>query len=115
MGDNDAGAAAHELFQCLLDGQFALGVKGAGGFVEDKDRWVFQYGTCNADALALPTAEVEPPIADVGFVALLHLVDEFVGVSYVSRFTHLLLGEIGSAESYIVGYGVVKKDAVLRH
>ena len=37
MGDDQCGAAMHELVEGVLHEVFALGVKGAGGLVEDED------------------------------------------------------------------------------
>ena len=53
VGDGDGRPSFGELFQALLDPAFALVIKGAGCFVKDKDRRIFQKYTGDGDALFL--------------------------------------------------------------
>lgn len=41
VGDDDAGAVFHEVFEGVLDEFFGFGVEGGSGFVEDEDWGVF--------------------------------------------------------------------------
>ena len=115
VGDDDAGAALHELVEGLLDDVFALGVEGTGGFVEDEDGRVFEDGAGDAETLALSATEVESTVADGGVVALLHEGDEFVGVSHLCGMADGIDAVVGATEGDVVGDGVVEEDAVLRH
>ena len=42
VGDDQAGTSLHQSVQCLLDQDFAFGVEGTGGFVEDQDTGSFR-------------------------------------------------------------------------
>ena len=108
VGNDYAGASLHELVEGLLDGEFALGVEGAGGFVEYEDGRVFEYGACYAKALALPATEGDAAVADVGVVALRQLGDELVGMGDGGGVANVLGGVVGATEGYVVGHGVVE-------
>ena len=53
VGDDDAGPAVHQAFQCLLNQPFGFIIQRAGGFVEQQDGCVFQDGACNGNTLPL--------------------------------------------------------------
>ena len=53
MGDDKGGAALHEALERDLHQALALAVEGAGGFIENKDRGVFENRPGDGDALAL--------------------------------------------------------------
>ena len=111
---NDACTSQHELVEGLLDGKFALSVECAGGFVEDENRRVFEYSAGNAEALPLSTTEGNAAVTYIGIVALRELGDEFVGMGNGGGAAHLFGTVTCAAEGYIVDYGVVEEDAVLR-
>ena len=114
MGDDDAGASLHEFGEGLLDGLLAFGVEGGGGFVENEDGRVFEYGSGYAEALALSAAEGDAAVADGGLVAEGEGVDEGVGVCDGGGLFDEVEAVVGVAEGYVVGDGVVEEDAVLR-
>ena len=68
--DGEGGAADLEFFQGFLDETFAVGVEGAGGFVEDEDLWIGDDGAGDAEPLALATGEAGAAFADRGVIAL---------------------------------------------
>jgi hypothetical protein len=55
VGDDDGGASFHQAIKGFFDEEFAFCVKGAGGFVEDQDAWIFEYGSRNGHPLFLST------------------------------------------------------------
>ena len=113
VSDDDGGAAAHDGFEGLLDGAFAFGVEGGGGFVEDEDGCFAEDGACYGEALSLAAGEVEATVADEGVVALREGVDELVGVGDACGLSDLLAGVAFGAEGDVGGDGVVEEDAVL--
>ncbi len=114
MGDDDAGASLHEFGEGLLDGLLAFGVEGGGGFVENENGRVFEYGAGYAEALALSAAEGDAAVADGGLVAEREGVDEGVGVGDGGGLFDKVEAVVGVAEGNVVGDGVVEEDAVLR-
>lgn len=78
--DNDAGAPFKHLEERLLHQAFALGVQGAGGLVQDQDRWVLEHGASDAQALFLATTKAVATIADVGLVAAFEPGDKVVRI-----------------------------------
>ena len=98
----------------MLDGLLAFGVEGGGGFVENEDGRVFEYGAGYAEALALSAAEGDAAVADGGLVAEREGVDEGVGVCDGGGLFDEVEAVVGVAEGNVVGDGVVEEDAVLR-
>ena len=70
VGDDQGGAVAHGVFERGLHIALAGGVEGAGGFVEQQQRGVFENGAGDADALALSAAQAHAAFAQIGGVAL---------------------------------------------
>ncbi len=85
MGDEEGGAALHEVRERGLDVGFAFGVEGAGGLVEDEDGGVFEDGAGDGEALAFAAGETHAFFADDGVVALGHAQDEVVGEGHAWR------------------------------
>jgi hypothetical protein len=61
MGNDDAASVAHKVVQSPLDDGFGFRVQGAGGFIEDEQGWVLEYGSGDGDALFLAAREFDPP------------------------------------------------------
>lgn len=113
VGNGDGGAAFHKGVETLLHSEFALGIKGRGSLVENKDRGIAEEGTGDADALALATRKVEATVADGGVVAVGERLDKVVGKSGTRGGTDLVEGVAVGSESDVGGHGVVEEDAVL--
>lgn len=64
VSDHDAGTAFHELVEAGLDELFALAIEGTSGFVQHKDRRVFENCPGDGDALSLAARELDTPFAD---------------------------------------------------
>ena len=80
VGDDEGGAAAHDLLQRGPDAELGLDVDAAGGVVEDEDARVHHERPRDRDALALAAAEREAALTDDGLVALGERLDEVVGL-----------------------------------
>src|SRR5579862_1870958 len=78
MGDDDDGAAAHQVAEGYLHERFAFGVECGGGFVEDEDGRVFEDGAGDGEALTFASGETEAFFADDGVVTVGHAQDEVV-------------------------------------
>ena len=66
VGDDDAGAAAHQPLERLLDQPLALRIERAGRLVEQQQRRVAQDGPRDGDALALPAGQPDALLAQEG-------------------------------------------------
>ena len=63
VGDHQRGAVLHQAFERLLDELFALGIQGAGRFVEQQDRRIAQQRAGDGDALLLAAGKLRAPFA----------------------------------------------------
>ena len=70
VGDDDRGAAPHDLGEGVADLVLLGGVDRRGGVVEDQHPGVGEDRPGDGDALALPAREREAPLADRRVVAL---------------------------------------------
>ena len=70
VGDEERGAAGHDLAERGVDLLLGRGVDRRRGVVEDQDPGVGDDGPGQGDALALPAGQREPPLADHGVVAV---------------------------------------------
>ena len=63
MSDHDNGEVATlhslQIDDCVLHFSFTLGVKGARSFIEHKDLWLLDQGTCDGDSLLLASRQVQ--------------------------------------------------------
>ena len=54
VGDNQSGAPLHQAGQGLLDQVLTLGIKGAGGLIQQQNRCIHQQRPGNGQPLPLP-------------------------------------------------------------
>ena len=80
VGDDKGGAAAHQFAEAGQDEFFVFDVEGAGRFVQEEDRRVFQKGAGEIDALTFAHGETGGGFADDGVVALGQAFDELGGL-----------------------------------
>ncbi|MNF61828.1 hypothetical protein D3C84_434920 [compost metagenome] len=85
MGDDQGGAVFHQAWQGLLDQVFALGIEGAGGFIEQQNGRIDQQRPCDGESLALAAGQTEPAITQVGLITVGHGLDKVVGIGNVCR------------------------------
>src|SRR5450631_85502 len=113
MGDDEGGAADHQVGQGFLHVHFRFGVEFGGGFVENQNRRVFEDGAGDGDALALAAAETGAAFTDYGVVALGEFRDEVGGESGLCGGFHASFRDAGQAVADIVPDGVVEEDVFL--
>src|SRR5262245_19083079 len=100
MGDHESGAAGHQSTEVGLDGALGLGVKRAGGFVENKDWWVVVNGAGDGYALTLPAGKSESGFAHFSFVTKGQAHDEIVGIRELR----------GPENALEIGSGIAERD-----
>ena len=113
MGDDEGGAALHEEVEAVLDEGFGFGVEGAGGFVENEDAGVGEYGAGDGEALALAAGELDAALADDGVVALGETLGELVDAGDGAGFHELFFGGGGAGELYVFADGSVEEEGLL--
>src|SRR5690606_25333544 len=79
MGDDDRGAADHQLLDGRLHPPLGLHVQGGGRLVQHQDRRVREEGPRDRHPLALAAGKLDAPLADEGVVAARQPGDEVVG------------------------------------
>ena len=65
VGDDERRAPAGEVFEAILNFIFAFGIERGRRFVENQNRRVFQKGTGNSEALALPAGNAATDISEL--------------------------------------------------
>ncbi len=113
--DDEGGASLHEPLQGLLHEGLRRGVKGRGGLVEQQQARIAQQGPGDGDALALPTAQLDPPLAHLGVVAVGQIHDEVVRVGGTGRLGHRLVGRIEPPVPDVLPDRGVEQVHLLRH
>ena len=78
VGNDQRGAALHQLGEGFLHCPLGGGIQRAGGFIQQQDRRVFEYRPGDGKALALPAGKFHAQRPDLGIIALWHGHDEFV-------------------------------------
>ena len=114
MRNAQRGAPIHQGFQGILHQPLALGVEGAGGFVQDQNGRVLQDRAGNGQSLTLTAAQTASPFADHEIVAALLGQDELVGIRGAGRRLDLGVSGPGAAEAQVVADGLVEQNRLLR-
>jgi hypothetical protein len=106
----------HEPLQRVLDEELGLGVKRAGGLVEDEHRRVLEEGAGNSDALLLAAREGDAALADERVVAVVERVDQGRAVRPHRRRPHRAVpnGRPGPIR-YVVRYRPREEHRLRRH
>ena len=80
VGNHQHGVLPFKLINGLLHQPFALGVEGAGGFIQDEQLGIAKDGAGQGEPLALATTEPIAPFADQGVEAIREVGDEAGGL-----------------------------------
>ena len=115
VGDDEGGAALHQLRQAGLDHGFRLGVERAGGFVEDEDARVGQNGAGDGKALALAAGELDAALADDGVVGFGEALGEFVDAGDAAGEQKVVFGGLGAGKHDVFADGAVEEECVLKN
>src|SRR5690349_16130411 len=76
MRDDKGGPPHHQIGEGFLHVKFGFGVKFRSGFIENKDRRVFQNSPRDGDPLALPAAEPRSALSNHSIVPIWKRKDE---------------------------------------
>ena len=82
VGNDEGRPALHEFEDGPHDGVFSAGIEGAGRLIEQEDRRIFQKRPGNADALALPDAQVATAFTDGAVEPLRHALNEIESLGF---------------------------------
>src|ERR1019366_8882530 len=95
--------------------RFDVHVNGAGGVVENEYGRIDQQRARNGDALALPTREGVPALADHRVVTLGEVHDELVRVGGLSGVLDFLQGRVRSAVGNVLEDRDGKEEGLVKH
>ena len=115
MGDDQGGAVGHGALERGLHHALALCVQGAGGFIEQQQRWVFQDGAGDGQALALTPRQAHTAFAQKAVIALGQLGQKFVRIGRLGGGDDLGVAGLGSAVADVVPRRARKNHRLLRH
>ena len=93
----------------------ALGVQGAGGFVQQQQRRVFQQRARNRNALALAAGQAHTALAQKGGIALGQCLQKIVCKGLARSSKHLGIAGTGAAIADVFQRAGRKNHRVLRH
>ncbi len=99
MGDEDGGAALHDLAEAGEDLLFGVGVDAGEGVVEDEDAGVADEGAGDGGALLLAAGEGDAAFADDGVEAGGELEDFGGDVGGAGGVFDLVLGGVGAPKA----------------
>ena len=115
VGDDEHGAALHQLIHALFDEGLGAGIDRAGGLVQDEHRRVGHGGPGDGQQLALALGQAGPVGGDQGIVALGQAADEGIRPGDGGGPLHLLLGGVQLAKADVVGDGAAEQVGILEH
>ena len=114
VGDDEGGAAAHQVRKAFLNEGFGFGVEAGGGFVENQDARVGQDGAGDGDALRLAAGELDAAFADDGVVLLFEAFGEFVDAGDAAGVENFVFGGVGAGEGDVFADGAVEEKGFLQ-
>ena len=115
MGDDEAGAAAHQVVHCGLDALFGAGVHAAGSFIQNQDAVVGQDGAGNGQQLLLALADVGGVLVQLHLIAAGQGADEVVCVGGFGCGDDFFVGGIEAAVPDVLHDGTLEQPGVLQH
>ncbi|CAH0130340.1 hypothetical protein SRABI112_00191 [Pseudomonas mediterranea] len=102
MGDQQQGLALNVGVELLPQSVFAAVVHGAGGFVQQQDRWIEQQGPGQQHGLALAAGEQLAAFAHRAVEALGMLAGQFADAGQFRHFEHARVADVAGAEGQVV-------------
>mmetsp|Transcript_10713 Transcript_10713/g.25406 ORF Transcript_10713/g.25406 Transcript_10713/m.25406 type:complete len:247 (-) Transcript_10713:3271-4011(-) len=113
MGDDDCGAALHELLKGIGHELLALRVESAGGLVQEKHRRVLQDSPGNSNALLLAAREVCATLSHERFESFGQAADELCSIGECGSILNLFVGRVGAPELDVLPHGHGKERRFL--
>ena len=111
--DHKARSVTHQFGQAFLYESFIFRIQITGGLVQYQDLGVGQDGTCDGQALTLPTTQFDTPLANQRLVPFRQLFDEFVGVGRLGSRADLPRGGVPVRVTDIFSDRPVEQEHVL--
>src|SRR5215510_13017443 len=93
---------------------FGLGVNAGGSFVEDKQTWVGEEGTHEAEELALAVAEQAAALAHIGVIAVFETHDEIMRPNGLCRGHDGRIAGGGVAIAQVIAHSATEKKGLLQ-
>ena len=115
MGDEDGGAAFHDVAEAGEDALFGVGIDRGQGVVEDEDAWVADDGSGDGGALFLSAGEGDSAFTDHGVKAAGEFEDFGGDVGDGGGLLDLLGGGVGCTEGDVVTDGIGEEEGLLGH
>ena len=113
--DDEAGTVLHEAVEGLLDEPLGGRVHTRGGFIEDEDRWIFEKGASDGEALFFTDAQFDTTLSEWSVEAFRKALDEIGGVCGAKDFPEFILGCVGLADPEVFSGGSIEEEALLGH
>ncbi len=113
--DENGGFAFDDIGQVVVNDFFRFGINGTGGFIKNHNGRVFEDGTCDAEALALPTRQSDAAFTDDGLVALRQCLHKVMQGGLLRCGQDRFSGSLGVGIRDIVKNTAVKQVDVLAH
>ena len=114
VGDDEGGAAAHQVAQTFLNERFGFGVEAGSGFVENQDARIGEDGAGDGDALALAAGKFYAAFADDGVVTFFKVFGEFVDAGDAAGVHDFGFGGVGAGEGDVLANAAVEKKRFLQ-
>ena len=102
LGDDEAGAPAHQALQRQLDEVLGFGIYAGERIIEDEDARILEQGAGDGDALLLSAGERHAALADMGGIALRQFQDEVVGLRRFCCGENLFVAGVGAPKSQVL-------------
>ena len=115
MGDDEAGAALHQLVDGLLNQLLGFGIDGRGGLVEHDDAGLVHHGPHEANELALAHGERGAALHHGVGEAAGQALHEAAGPHEVGRPPDFLVRDSVVAQRNVVADGAGEQENVLQH
>ncbi len=99
--------------ELLSQGVFAAVVHGAGGFVQQQDRWIEQQGPGQQHGLALAAGEQLAALAHRAVEALGMLAGQFADAGQFRHFEHACIADVAGPEGQVVAQATGQQRQVM--
>ena len=115
MGDDQHGSAARDAQQVGVHQSLRFRVERTGRLIEDQDARVGDQRAGNGEALTLTAREVGRAFLDVGFIAVRHPLDEFLGAGEAGGADRILQRQARPAGQDVVADRAAEQEVLLQH
>ena len=115
MGDDQRRPPGRQRRHGLLDQVFAVGIEGAGGFIQQQDRGVGQQRAGDRQALLLAPGQADALVAQRGVVTVRQCLDKLLGVGDTGDPLDLVQAGLGTGIADVVCHRAMEQRRALGH